>query len=155
MKKIIMPVLCATIIGFILGYFMFEQYDGLRTIIPVRAESKPLYFIQQGVYSSIENVKKNTTAFQNYIYQQENDKYYVYIGITKYKENAEKIKEYYKQQGYITYIKEISINNKEFIESLEKYDVLISETTDTNTYPTICSQILTKYKELVNIDNKN
>ena len=84
---------------------MFKQYDGLRTIIPVNAETKTLYFIQQGVYSSIENVEKNTTSFPNYIYQQESDKYYVYIGITKYKENAEKIKEYYKQQVYITYIK--------------------------------------------------
>lgn len=155
MKKLIMPVLCASLIGFILGYFMFKQYDGLRPIIPVNAETKTLYFIQQGVYSSMENVEKNTTSFPNYIYQQENDKYYVYIGITKYKENAEKIKEYYKQQGYITYIKEISINNQEFIETLEQYDALISQTTDTSTYPTICNQVLTKYKELVTIDNKN
>lgn len=132
---------------------MFQQYDGLRSIIPVSAENEKLYFIQQGVYSTIENVEKNTTAFTNYIYQQENDKYYVYVGITKYKENAEKIKEYYKQKGYNTYIKEIAIDNQEFTESLEQYDALISQTTDTSTYPTICSQILTKYKELVTSDN--
>lgn len=155
MKKIIIPILLAAIIGFGLGYFMVRQYDGLRTIIPVNAESKPLYFVQQGVYSTLENVQNNTTDFPNYIYQLEDGKYYVYIAITKSEENAKKIKEYYAEKGYVTYIKQIKIKNQEFINNLEQYDALLSQTTDTSTIPTICTQILTKYKELVQNDNQN
>ena len=60
-----------------------------------------------------------------------------------------KIKGYYKEKGYNTYVKEISISNDNFITVLEQYDILLSESSDLQVIETICSQVLNKYEELV------
>ena len=47
------------------------------------------------------------------------------------------------------YIKKVSINNDEFIESLKQYDNLIKNTEDKTTILTAEKQILSKYEELI------
>lgn len=149
MKKYIIPILSALLVGFLLAKFMIEQYDRKENLKTVFNDSQTLYFIQQGVYSSEENMKKNMSDFAYYIYNVSDEKYYTYIGITKSKENSDKLKDFYKKLGYITYVKEISINNKNFLEVLEQYDKLLESTADNNTIKAICSQVLSKYEELI------
>jgi len=144
-----LPTLLALITGLVLGKFVLNQYDFSGKIIPTMSASKNAYFIQQGVYSSKESMEENTKSFPYYIYMLNNDKYYVYIGITFLEENMEKIKGYYKQKGYTTYVKQININNEDFITVLEQYDILLKETTDSEVVGTVCSQVLNKYEELV------
>ena len=148
-KKYIIPTLLALITGIILGKFVLNQYEFEGQIIPTINASKQAYFIQQGVYSSKENMEKNTSSFPYYIYMQENDKYYVYIGITFLEENMNKIKGYYEEKGYTTYVKQININNDDFITVLEQYDILLRETMDSEVVGTVCSQVLNKYEELI------
>lgn len=149
-KKYMLPTLCALITGVLLGRFVLNQYEFEGKIIPTINTNKQAYFIQQGVYSSKESMEKNTSSFPYYIYMQENDKYYVYIGITFLEENVDKIKGYYEQKGYTTYVKQININNNNnFITVLEQYDILLSETVDLEVVGTVCSQVLNKYEELV------
>jgi len=155
MKKYIMPILSALLVGFLLAKFMINQYDKKENLKTVFNSYETLYFIQQGVYSTKESMEKNMSDFAYYIYNIENDKYYTYIGITKTKENSDKLKGFYEKLGYITYIKEINVDNIGFVELLNQYDQLLETTEDENTIKAICSQVLSKYEELILNEREN
>ena len=103
MKKYIAPILCSICLGFFMGFFLCNQYDQKIDIKTVFSESKKLYFLQSGVYSSLESMQQNVTGLKNYIYTEQDSKYYVYIGITTTEENANKLKGIYEQNGYSIY----------------------------------------------------
>lgn len=148
--KFIFPLVLAIGIGFVYGKLMFNQYDSASSIKTVfNDKSEKLYFIQQGVYSSKESMEKNTTNFPYYIYDLIDNQYHVYIGITKLAENAEKLKEYFEKKGYIIYVKELNVNNQEFLDSIDSYDELLSKTNDGKAIETILNQVLVKYEELI------
>ena len=104
MKKYLLTFLIALIIGFFLSNFFLTQYDDFDGI-KVSGTGENLYFIQYGVFSSLESLEENTISLQNYVYNKQDNLYYVYVGITKLEENAEKIVNYYKNLGYETIIK--------------------------------------------------
>lgn len=148
MKKYLLTFVMALFIGFFLSYFFLNQYNDFKGI-RVSNTGSNLYFIQYGVYSSLESLEKNTINLQNYVYNIDNDLYYVYVGITKEKNNAEKIVNYYKSLGYNTIIKEFGISNKKFLELLTNYDELLMNTTDNNAISAALNQTLMKYEEVV------
>lgn len=148
MKKYIFPIILSIVIGLLLTKFILDQYNSGLKLVPVTVDiSEKIYFIQQGVYSTIESMEKNTTDFDYYTYSVIDDKYYVYVGITKNEKNIQKIQGYYKNMGYITIVKEFNVDNKDFIEYLDKYDELLLKTDDPKSIGTICNQILEKYNE--------
>ena len=150
MKKFIFPLISAILIGFLLGKFMFNQYDYKSSIKTVfNDKSEMVYFIQQGVYSSLESMEKNVTDFNYYIYDVIDGKYYVYVGMTKNKDNVSKLEGYFKNMGYIIYVKEFKIDNNEFLTVLTQYDELLLQTEDSKAIKTIQNQILAKYEELI------
>lgn len=156
--KNIIPILFSIVVGVSFAFLMFYQYDEKEEIQLVGKEEtiENVYFLQQGVYSSEESMQKNTIDFQDYIYEVKDGKYYVYVGMTKLEENAEKIKEYYKTKGYVLYRKELSIKGTNFLNSLAEYDELLKNTEDEKTVLTICRQVLNQYKELVSdVTNEN
>lgn len=147
MKKLF-PVVSAIIIGICLAKFMFNQYTYEAKISTVFNNGTKVYFLQQGVYSSYESMQTSLTKFNYYIYSLNEDKYYVYVAITKSQENLEKLKEYYKSLGYSIYVKELNINNNDFLNILEQYDILLNKTTEISVIDAIVTQTLTKYEEL-------
>lgn len=149
MKKYLFPVTLSLILGSIMAYILISGYDKADSIT-VSKNAQTVYYIQRGVYSTKENMKNNMEEFSHYIYNVEDNMYYTYIGITKNKKNAEKIKEYYKQKGYDTYIKEKITDNENFLTILGQYDELLSKTKEQETISVICNQVLSKYEELVN-----
>ena len=149
MKKYILPIISALLIGFLFAKFTIDQYNKKENITTVFNNSTKLYFIQQGVYSSKESMETNMADFAYYIYNIKDNQYYTYIGITGDKENSEKLKGIFDELGYITYIKEVNVSNEGFIEVLRQYDNLLKKTTDKKIIKAICSQILSKYEELI------
>lgn len=148
--KFIVPLISAILIGFLLGKFMFNQYDSKTSIKTVfNDKGQSLYFIQQGVYSSKESMEANVSSFSSYIYEVNDNKYYVYIGITGNKENVSKLEGFFKNMGYDIYVKEFNIDSNAFLESLSQYDELLLQTTDEKAIKTIESQVLSKYEELI------
>lgn len=143
------PFLFCVLLGGLMGKFMLDQYKVKEEEVSVAFASSNVYFIQQGVYSSIESMEENINNVAYYIYNENDGKYYAYIGMTLKKENAEKLKNYFKNIGYETYIKEFTVNNASFLEVLQQYDLMLENTEDTNTISAICSQVLGKYEELV------
>lgn len=148
MKKYLLTFLMALVIGFFLSNFFIKQYKDYSGI-KVSGIGKELYFIQYGVFSTIESMEENTISLQNYVYNLDDNLYYVYIGITEKEENAEKITNYYKNQGYNIIIKKFDIANNNFLEQLENYDKILSETEDETAISSIINQVLMKYEEAV------
>ncbi|MBE6138981.1 MAG: SPOR domain-containing protein [Firmicutes bacterium] len=149
MKKYLLTFLVALIIGFFLSAFFLKQYDDFEGIKVVSSSGENLYFIQYGVFSSLESLEDNTINLQNYVYNKQDNLYYVYVGITKLEENAKKIVNYYKSLGYDAIIKEFGITNKEFLELLVNYDEVLKNTDDKTAIASIISQTLIKYEEVV------
>ena len=148
--KNIFPVVLCILIGFFMGNFMFNEYDRKTSTVSLTGET--LYFLQAGVFSNEEEMKKEMSNFSYYIYTKENNMYYSYVGIVKNKKNLEKLKEYFKSEGYDIYVRELFISNISFITVLDQYEMLLEQTTDTKIIKSICNQILSKYEELVMID---
>lgn len=149
MKKYIFPIFLSIVVGFFTTKFMFDQYSNKEILTPVFNQGENLYFIQQGVYSSVDSIKENLKNFNNYIYTIINSKYYVFIGITKNQEIVNKMQEFYKDNGYVTYVKEFKVRNKEFLMVVDNYDAVLKETNDEEVIKTVINQTIAKYKELV------
>ncbi len=149
MKKYIFSILLAVIIGLVFGKFMLNQYQNLNNIIPVMSNPFNTYFLELGVYNSEAEMNENTIKFPYYIYMTKDNKYYVYIGITKNENNLNRIKGYYEEKGYVINVREYEIENEAFLVVLEQYDNLLSGSTDDSIIDGVCSQILSKYEELV------
>lgn len=145
--KNIFPVVLCILVGFFMGNFMFKQYKSDTDLVSLTGEN--LYFLQTGVYSSLDSMKEAMKNTSYYIYTKENDVYYSYIGITKNKNNLEKLKGFYKQEGYDIYVREIFVSDISFLTVLEQYDNLLLETTDNNILKSIEEQVLNKYEELI------
>ena len=138
-----------------MGTYMFSQYNK-NEVEPVSAESKyinqTIYIFQYGVYSNKENMINNLNKI-NYVYELLNNKYYVYVGMTKNKDNIDKLKNYFKSLSYDIYVKELEVNG-EFAENLSQYDLLLNEAVTNESISTILKTTLSKFEELA-LNDKN
>ena len=148
MKKYLFTFICALIIGFFLCNLFLKQYTDFEGI-KVSGIGEKLYFIQYGVFSSMESLEENTMSLQNYVYNEQDNLYYVYVGITGIEENAKKIVNHYEKLGYDTIVKQYDISNKNFINELANYDEVLKNATDGTVISSIISQVLSKYEEVV------
>lgn len=149
MKKYIPIILLSIITSLIMVKLVYDQYDTKENIKTVFNKDETIYLVRVGIYSTFESMKENTMNLSYYIYNIENNMYYVYVGITKDLENYNKIAGYFKTLGYDNYRTEITIKSDAFIENLKQYDMLLKETTDNKIVNAICSQVLALYEELV------
>lgn len=148
MKKNLYLILFCVVIGLFMGTYMFSQYDK-KKIENVSTGSKyinqTIYAFQYGVYSNKENMINNLKNI-NYAYQLIDNKYYVYVGMTKNKDNIEKLKNYFNALSYNIYVKEITVNG-EFAENLGQYDLLLDEATTNESISTILKTTLAVFEE--------
>lgn len=154
LKKYIKSLFISLIIGLFLSNIFLRQYNDYKGI-KVSSNGNILYFIQYGVYSSQNSMEENTISIQNYVYNVDKDKYYVYVGITALEENKNKIIDYYKSKGYETIAKEYTSNNSNFQKKLLTYDEVLKSTTDETTISSIINQVLETYEEVVISGNED
>lgn len=148
MKKYFITFILALAIGFFLSNFFLNQYRDYKGV-KVSNSGEELYFIQYGVFSSLESMEENTISLENYVYTVENNMYYVYIGISADKDVSKKIAAYYKKIGYETIEKKYLVSNKNFLELLGTYDQIIKGTEDETALSSLINQVLIKYEEVV------
>lgn len=146
MKNIIVKGIIFIIIGFYLGHVIFGTKIELARKIN---KKETYYFLQQGVYSDKESLKVNSKDLSQKVVDYSNNKYYVYVGITKDKNIAEKIMKIYKEQGISLHKKEKNINSKEFKSNVEQFDLLINSTNDKDEILTIEEVVLANYNEII------
>ena len=142
----IIPILGSILLGWFFGNFIYQQYSAIHEDYK---NSESIYFLQQGVYADDQVLKKNVSSLESYTTVEDDDKYYVYVGITNNYEDALKIKEIYKEQGYDLYVKEDKTNNEFFLNDLKQYSVLLKSTEDFTKMNRILKAILASYEENV------
>ncbi len=147
MKKNLITIFISLLIGFLLSNYLIKQYDEDFGILPVFGEqSKEVFLIQQGVYSTFESMENNTDDVNEYIYNVIDGMYYVYIAMSCEENNVEKLRTMYEKKGIKTIVKTTSMSDNEFLTELENYDLILSETDDETTMEEVTKQILNKYK---------
>lgn len=108
-----------------------------------------VYFLQLGVYTNKNTMSLDTKSVENKIVAEEDGKYYVYVGISKDKDNLKKISNIYDDLGYSLYIKEQKVIDVEFRTNLEQFDKLLKSAKNEEEINTINSVILSSYEEMV------
>ena len=87
--KFLIPIVFSIVIGFFFGKVFFNNYE---SSFDVFNEGEKVYFIQKGVYSTLNDLKENNASYDDFLYLEESDGYHFYVGITKNEKNAKKIK---------------------------------------------------------------
>lgn len=145
MKKFFITSIIFIIIGILIGKFIFLEKDLLKIF-----KSKDKYFfLQEGVYNNESNFENNTLSIKNAILEKKDNKIYVYIGITKDQDIAEQIIEIYKNKNINLNIKEKYINNEEFKNNIEQFDLLIKSSSSEEEIIKIQEVVLANYEEII------
>ena len=154
MKKYFLTISISLIIGFFLSIFLLNQYKDYNGI-KVHNEGEEYLFLELGTYNSSEEMEKNAINLENYVYRKDNNKYYMYVGITKNKDNATKMKKYYESKSLNVEEKTFYISNKKFNESIENLDNILVNSNDEVVINEIINQGLNKYEEIILNGSKN
>ncbi|MBQ9318874.1 MAG: hypothetical protein IJR82_04520 [Bacilli bacterium] len=154
MKKYLLIITVSLIVGFLMSNYFLKQYDEYKGI-KVYNNGELLYFIEYGEFNSYEELESNTINLENYIYQIDNNKYYVYIGITKNNEVLDKMRTYFQNLNYNVKTKEFYVTNDKFIKAIENNDAVLLLTSDNVVIGEIISQGLDTYEEVVINESKN
>lgn len=153
MKKTIIWGITFICLGFLIGDLIFNNRELILESINNRGE--PYYFLQEGVYSDKEILENNLNKLGQKIIDYNNDKFYVYVGITKNKEVASKLKKIYEKKGYPVIIKEKYLENEEFSNNVIQFDLLINAANEEEEILTIEEVVLASYDELIKNSSKN
>ena len=148
MKKNIKAILISLVIGFFLSYFLLTRYKNFKGIT-VSSVGEEYYFLANGKYSSKEEMEASGVNMDNYVYRKDGGNYYMYVGITKNKDNAEKIKKHYGSKDVDLDIKQFYISSKDFSEAISNLDNILINTEDEVVITEIINQGLNKYEEII------
>lgn len=149
-KSFFITMLVAILIGAVLGNFLFEQYK-LESESVIK-EVNSTYFLVEGTYSTETQATKAVTSNTNidpYIIVKEDANYIVYLAITASNDNLEKLKKMYKEKNVNTSIKKMSIENEEFLATLEQMDILLNNAKTNDEITSITEVVLANYQEFV------
>lgn len=145
MKKTFIYMLVAIILGGISGKILYQKYDETELVFN---ESNRAYFLQEGVYETKDSLERNTKDIDPKLVINKNNKYYVYVGISKSLDGINKIKKTYKKKGYSTTKKEIEVADDSFLTNLEQYDILLDSAISADDILTIEEVVLSNYEEI-------
>ena len=145
MKKILFKRLIFITLGFFLGQIIFS--DKIELIKKLQ-KGDTYYFLREGIYNSYDSIQNNINISRKIIENKDN-KYYVYVGITRDKEVLEKLKEIYKEKNIDVYTKEVILESQEFKTNVEQFDLLIKQTKDTSQILTIEEVVIANYEEII------
>ena len=144
MKKTIIKGIFFIIIGFILGQILFgEKIELIKKL----QKGDTYYFLEEGVYNNSNSIQNNNIYRR--IVENKDNKYHVYIGITRDKEVLEKLKSIYKKENINVTIKEIVLESNEFKTNVEQFDLLIRNTKDDSQILTIEEVVIANYQEII------
>ena len=149
-KSFFITMLVAILIGAVLGNFLFEQYK-LESESVIK-EVNSTYFLVEGTYSTENQANKAVSSNTNinpYLIVKEDANYIVYLAITASNDNLEKLKKMYEEKGINASIKKMSIENKEFLATLEQMDILLNNAKTTDEITSITEVVLANYQEFV------
>ena len=143
MKKFIITVLVAILIGAALGIYSYNKFRE-EDIVPVfNVNNNQVYAIQVGVFDNFDNAQNLASKYGGVVIL-DNEKYRVYTAIVN--DTLNLIKSYYDEKGIAYYIRTIEVN-KEFMDKLDNYETILKASTKDN-YDSVIKNILKEYEQL-------
>ena len=136
------------ILGAICGNYLYKKAPNTVSVFQT---NQTFYFLQEGMYSSKDIMQENVGDLTNKLVVLEDNKYYVYVGITMDQDNAYKIKKIYEDMGYQIYIKKLTVNNEEFANNVSQFDLLVRESDTTEDVLTVEEVVLANYEQIFNV----
>lgn len=140
LKKIVIPIFLSVLCGFICGRLMFSIYEDKGNKI---LTSSVVYLLEDNSYNDYDTMKASVLS-SNYIYYEEDGKYNTVIGMTRNKDNIEKIKKVYDRDITVT---EYLLNNDEINDKIENIDEKIALSNDNNEIRTLVVEMINIYKD--------
>ena len=129
MKKTIISIFLAMIVGFTFGFFFLKKFN-TETITEVSTIKKQVYAFQIGVYKNKDNAL-NAANTNKGIVILDNDIYRVYIAILKDQTLIDNLKSYYSSIGLNYYLKAINVSSKTS-SIIDNYESLLKSCDDSN-----------------------
>ena len=146
-NKNLITVLFVIILGLISGKTLYNKISDVYAL-NVKKEDR-IYFLQLGVYKDMESMKYDTNMITDKLVIKEKNNYYVYIGLSKEKENLKKISSLYEKLGYNLYLYEKEVENDTFLTNLEQFDLLMKNAKTEEEIESINAVILSSYEEMI------
>ena len=140
LKRTLIPIFFSITLGFLCSRLVYKIY---LSDIDLVYEDSIIYLLESGEYDSYDNMKINNISY-DYVYYEEDNLYKTIIGVTKNKDNIDKIINIY--NGEIT-ISKYYINDRELIDKINEYDKLLSNEEDEDKIKEIVLDMLNLYKE--------
>ena len=141
-KKVLLVVSSALIIGGVLAFYMFN--NTVKDNKKVEEGFEIMSAFQVGAFTNYDNAL-NVAERNNGIVVSDDSVYRVYVTMLKNDEAIEKVKHYYEEIGLSYYLKEVTVS-KSFADTVKVYeDMIVSSSSDT--YKTINKTVIEKYKE--------
>ena len=134
-------------ISILLGFFSANLFFDYKTNF--KKNKYNTYFLQTGVYSSLEDATKNVNNLGTFIVSEENGKYHVYVGITTDVSNKEKIEKIYANKNIKTSTRKLYIDSNEFMTELKQYDILLKDVKTEKDTISVNEVILSTYEQVV------
>ena len=122
-KNVIIVIVLGILTGFLFGNLIYKNYSGIEYL----NEDGNIYYVQYGVYASQDAALSNASNLDNYLIQEMDDKYYVYLGITTNYNTALKLQNLYNEQDIHTYIRSDYVSNSETLNKLKEYDLKLED----------------------------
>lgn len=138
MKKTIISIFLAIIVGFTFGFFFLKKFN-TETITEVSNIKSQVYAFQIGVYKNKDNAVKEAST-NNGIVILDNDIYRVYTAILKDATLIDNLKNYYNSIGLNYYLKAINVSNKTS-GIIDNYESLL-KSCDSSNYNLILDSML-------------
>lgn len=138
MKKTILTIVLAILIGFTFGFFFLKKFTP-KTIAEVSNIKSQVYAFQIGVYKNKDNATKNAIT-NNSIVVEDNNLYRVYIALLKDQTLIDNLKKYYDSIGLNYYLKAINVSDSTE-NIINNYELLLNNC-DSSNYDMIFSSML-------------
>lgn len=144
MKKIIITVVSALLVGILFGVLYFKNTK--ENIAAALSLDNEAVAFQVGVYKDIENAKKEVKKYPSGVIIIDGEFYRIFIAISNNSEVINKLKTYYNSKKINYYLKNIVIKD-EFVEAFNSYQEVLLKT---SSYDEVNSSLMKEYSEEIN-----
>ena len=143
-KKIMFTLIFSISLGSLFGIFLHKKIE--ESVFAFN-EGYKLTFLREGVYTDKNVLEENTKKLDPKLVIYDDDKYYVYVGITSNEKVAEKIKDIYDDMDIDVYEKDIYVNDDTFINNIEQFDSIVLSSKEEDIL-TVEEVVLSNYEEV-------
>ncbi len=144
-KSFLISIGLTILLGAFFGKMLYGKYETETVMV----DEDVFYLLQYGVYTNLEEAQKEQKKMNPSLLVQEEEKYYLYLGMSLQEKLLQKVKNDYDKENIVTYIKKTPLWNDTFKNHLSQWDVLLKNANTKEEVHSICEVVLADYEETV------